>query len=202
MAWKSSWWIILQYFYIEYETRGGVDVIPCVSTLEKSKIRDFVLKLEKTRFFSVTNLCISGKPRTWRGLKNRKFFFWNPLCKIASSEKRFQKVGRFFRKSTKIDPNFPEFPGKFPPEIFRRRNFPKFSRNFPPKFPEISRIFNFLKDKFRAVTYVFIQKNAEKFGENFPTFSGKISRNFPEISSRNFSKFPGILVFKKTNLGL
>ena len=143
MAWKSSWWIILQYFYIEYETRGGVDVIPCVSTLEKSKIRDFVLKLEKTRFFSVTNLCISGKPRTWRGLKNQKFFFWNPLCKIASSEKRFQKVGRFFRKSTKIDPNFPEFPGKFPPEIFRRRNFPEFSRNFLPKFPEISWIFIF-----------------------------------------------------------
>jgi hypothetical protein len=30
------------------------------------------------------------------------------------------------------------FPGKFSPEIFRRRNFPTFSRNFPPKFPEIS----------------------------------------------------------------
>ena len=202
MAWKSSWWIILQYFYIEYETRGGVDVIPCVSTLEKSKIRDFVLKLEKTRFFSVTNLCISGKPRTWRGLKNQIFFFWNPLCKIASSEKRFQKVGRFFRKSTKIDPNFPEFPGKFPPEIFRRRNFPEFSRNFLPKFPEISWILTFLKDKIRAVTYVFIQKTQKNSGKISRRFSGKISRNFPEISSRNFSKFPRFLFFKKTNLGL
>ena len=191
MAWKSSWWIILQYFYIEYETRGGVDVIPCVSTLEKSKIRDFVLKLEKTRFFSVTNLCISGKPRTWRGLKNRKFFFWNPLCKIASSEKRFQKVGRFFRKSTKIDPNFPEFPGKFPPEIFRRRNFPEFSRNFLPKFPEISWILTFLKDKIRAVALMSSPENTGKSGGKFPEISpGKIPRRFLEF--HKIGKFPGI----------
>ena len=195
MASKSSWWISLQYFYIEYETRGGVDVIPCVSTLEKSKIRDFVLKLEKTRFFSVTNLCISGKPRTWRGLKNQKFFFWNPLCKMASSEKRFQKVGRFFRKSTKIDPNFPEFPGKFPPKIFRRRNFPKFPRSFLPKFPEISRIFMFLKNKIRAVTLRLTKKMQKNSGKIFLRFRGKFPGIFPEFSPEISPKFPGFLVF-------
>ena len=138
MAWKSSWWIILQYFYIEYETRGGVDVIPCGSTLEKSKIRDFVLKLEKTRFFSVTNLCISGKPRTWRGLKNRKFFFLKSALQHCVVRKALPESGSIFPKIDQNRPKFPGISGKISPGNFSPE---KFSGIFPKFSSEISRNF-------------------------------------------------------------
>ena len=54
--------ISLQYFYIGYESSGGVDVIPLERTLEKTHFRDSVLKHQKTGFFGGEKIGFFGKP--------------------------------------------------------------------------------------------------------------------------------------------
>ena len=54
--------ISLQYFYIGYESRGGVDVIPLERTLEKTHFRDPVLKQQKIGFFGGEKIGFFGKP--------------------------------------------------------------------------------------------------------------------------------------------
>ena len=54
--------ISLQYFYIGYESRGGVDVIPLERTPEKTHFRDCVLKHQKTGFFGGEKIGFFGKP--------------------------------------------------------------------------------------------------------------------------------------------
>jgi hypothetical protein len=75
-----------------------------------------------------------------------------------------------------------------------RKNFPEFPENFLPKFPEISLIFNFLKDKIRAVICVSSPENTGKSGGKFPgIFPEKLFRHFPEFSGiSEFSEFPEI----------
>jgi hypothetical protein len=87
--------------------------------------------------------------------------------------------------------------GKFP-DVFRE-NFPEFLGNFLPKFFEISWIFNFLKDKFRAVTCVSSPENAGKSGGKFPgIFPEKISRHFHEFPE--ISEFPEFSEISRENL--
>ena len=72
------------------------------------------------------------------------------------------------------------------------KNFLEFPENFLPKFPEISWIFNFLKNKIRAVTLVSFPENAGKSGGKFPgIFPEKIFRRFPEFPE--ISEFPKIV---------
>lgn len=53
---------ILQYFYIGYETRGGVDVKPPNTFLEKRTFRDFVLKVLKMTIFGGGNFRFFPEP--------------------------------------------------------------------------------------------------------------------------------------------
>ena len=75
----------------------------------------------------------------------------------------------------------------------------KFPGNFLPKFPEISWIFSFLKDKIKAVTCVTSPENAGKSGGKFPgIFPEKIFRHFPEFPE--ISKFPKFPEISRENL--
>ena len=74
------------------------------------------------------------------------------------------------------------------------KNFLEFPENFLPKFPEISLVFNFLKDKISAVACDSSPENTGKSGGKFPgIFPEKISRHFPEfLRISEFPEFPEI----------
>jgi hypothetical protein len=55
-------WIVLQYYYIGIESRGGVDVIPWTTVFEKRVFRDLKLKTPFFRFFFGENFVHFGFP--------------------------------------------------------------------------------------------------------------------------------------------
>lgn len=127
----------MQYYYIGYETRGGVDVKPPERIFEKRVFGDCVPKHQKTRFLGGAFFGFFGKPRLRRCVIF--YFFFSRFC-FLKSRVQISISPRVLKMSKNVifDPFFPEFSGNFPgifrkffPENFFSGNLGKFSRNFP-----------------------------------------------------------------------
>jgi len=79
--WNFVWWIKMQYYYIEYETRGGVDVIPLLTVFEKRVFWVSVPFLQKTSIFRGE---ISGNFRGSGSQRRLNFHFFFFLFLLSS----------------------------------------------------------------------------------------------------------------------
>lgn len=110
--WKSGWWIKMQYYYIGYETRGGVDVKPPTRISKKRVFGGFVLKTLKNAIFENANFVFFGKPRLRTCVIF--YFFFSCLCSLKMREQisispRVSKMP----KNVVFRPFFREISGNF-----------------------------------------------------------------------------------------
>ena len=156
----------MQYYYIEYETRGGVDVIPLLTVFEKRVFGVSVPFLQKTSIFRGE---ISGNFRgsgSQRRL-NFHFFFFSVFAlqqdlkksSLLKSVSKSSKTALFRPKFSGISGNF-GISGKFPPD-------------FPPDFPRIS-------PRGTPVSIADPRKNRRKNPPKFWRFSGGFPGGFPD----------------------
>ena len=156
----------MQYYYIEYETRGGVDVIPLLTVFEKRVFRDSVPFLQKTSIFRGEisgNFPGSGSQRRL----NFHFFFFSVFAlqqdlkksSLLKSVSKLPKTALFWPKFPGISGNF-GISGKFPPD-------------FPPDFPRIS-------PRGTPVSRADPRKNRGNFPPKFRGFSGGFPGAFPD----------------------
>ena len=118
-----------------------------------------------------------------------KIFFLKSALQNCVVRKALPESGSIFPKIDQNRPKFPGISGKISPGNFSPEKFPEI---FPKFSSEISRNFmnfNIFKRQIQGCNIRFNPKNAEKFGENFPTFFGE---NFPEFPGNFLPKFPEI----------
>jgi len=128
----------LQYYYIGYESRGGVDVIPRTTDFEKRVFRDFKLKVPFFAIFFRGNFGNFGKPSVETGVNFTFFFGRFSLLKNARFKTPCAKVGQFFQKRSFLTLFFRKFPGFSGIRGISRGKISRKSGNFPAEFsPEI-----------------------------------------------------------------
>ena len=85
----------MQYYYIGYESRGGVDVIPRTIDFEKRVFRDFKLKVPFFAIFFRGNFGNFGKPSVDTGVNFTFFFNDSRSLKMCVLKPRVQKWVNF-----------------------------------------------------------------------------------------------------------
>ena len=169
----------MQYYYIEYETRGGVDVIPLLTHFEKHVFGVSVPFLQKRpRFSGEISVHFAGSG-SQRRLNFRLFFFLFLLLGDLQKKVRFLKGCWNCQKRHFFDGNFREFSG-----ISRFRKI--FGRIFTPNFPEFSRRVHPAAERIPEKTGKKSRRNSAGFPGGFrgvsPTVFGQKSVENHRIS--------------------